>query len=86
MLFLLHLFLYFGENNKSNPLKSLNFGHAITYNIVFSIFSQYVEFYKVFQQKVRDKRNGTFLSKMHAKSPDEYPNYCLMHSLAYCSS
>ena len=60
MLFLLFFFffLYFGENtsNKSNALKSLNIGHVITYNTIFSICSQYVEFYKVFQQKVSDKQ------------------------------
>ena len=55
-------FVYFGENNNSNVLKSLNIGYVITYNTVFSICSQYVEFYKVFPRKVSDKANGTFMS------------------------
>ena len=36
--------------------------HVIAYNTVFLIGSQYVEFYKVFRQKVSDKPNGTFMS------------------------
>ena len=34
--------------------------HVITYNTVFSICSQYYEFYKVFPRKVSDKPNCTF--------------------------
>ena len=55
-------FVYFGENNNSNVLKSLNIEHGMAYYTVFLIWSQYVEFYKVFQQKVSDKPNGTFMS------------------------
>ena len=55
-------FVYFGENNNSNVLKSLNIGYVITDKTVFSICSQYVEFYKVFPRKVSDKANGTFMS------------------------
>ena len=62
ILFLFYLFSQFGENNNSNVLKSLNIEHVIAYNTVFSICSQYVEFYKVFLQKVSDKPNGTFMS------------------------
>ena len=36
--------------------------HVIAYNTVFSICSQYFEFYQVFAQKVSDKPNGTFMS------------------------
>ena len=54
--------MYFGENDHSNVLKSLNIEHVITYNTVFSICNQYVEFYKVFPRKVSDKPNGTFMS------------------------
>ena len=54
--------MYFGENKNSNVLKSLNIEHVITYNTVFSICSQYVEFYNVFPQKVSDKPNGTLMS------------------------
>ena len=55
-------FVYFGENNNSNVLKSLNIEHVITYITVFSICSQHVEFYKVLPQKVSDKPNGTLMS------------------------
>ena len=55
-------FVYFGENNNSNVLKSLNIGYVITYITVFSICSQYVEFYKVFPRKVSDKANDTLMS------------------------
>ena len=54
--------MYFGENNNSNVLKSLNIEHVITYKTVFSICNQYVEFYKVFPQKVSENPNGYFMS------------------------
>ena len=59
--------MYIGENGNSNALKSSrsNIGHVITYKTVYSICSQYVEFYKVFPQKVSDKPNGTL-------SPNKY--------------
>ena len=59
--------MYFGENDHSNVLKSLNIEHVITYNTVFSICNQYVEFYKVFPRKVSDKPNGTFVTKYMQK-------------------
>ena len=59
---------------------------CIAYNTVFSICSQYVEFYKVFPQKVSDKPNGTFMSEINAKSPDKYHNYSLMLSIVNGSS
>ena len=36
--------------------------NVIAYNTVISICSHYVEFYKVFPQKVSDKPNGIFMS------------------------
>ena len=59
--------MYFGENDNSNVLKSLNIGLVIGYNTVFSICSQYVEFYKVFYKKVSDKPNGTLMSSNTCK-------------------
>ena len=54
--------MYFGENNNSNVLKSLNIAQVITKNTLFTICTQYVEFYKVFPQKESDNQNGTFMS------------------------
>ena len=52
--------MYFGENNDSHVLKSLNIGHVITFNTVFSICSQSIEFYKVFRQRVSDRPHCTY--------------------------
>ena len=56
--------MYFGENYNLNVLKSLDIAHVITKNTVFTVCSQYVEFYKVhvFPQKESDNLNGTFMS------------------------
>ena len=55
--------MYFGENNDSAVLKSFNIGHVITYSTVFSICSQYVEFYKVLPQS--KSQTSLYFSGIH---------------------
>ena len=64
----------------------MNIGHVITYNILFSICSQYVEFHEVFPQKVMTNWMVLLCHKLHAKSPDKYQNYSLILPIVDCSS
>ena len=73
--------MYFGENNNSNVLKSLNIAHVITKTLYLLFVVSMLNFTRYFHKKRVTTRMVLLCHKIHPKSPDKYQNYSLMFSI-----